>query len=141
MASREVSFLLVEDDNVDVMAMRRTFETLKIANPLIVARNGIEALAHLRGEDGHKKLEPPFLILLDLNMPKMNGLEFLDVLRDDPELRTAVVFVMTTSNHDRDRVSAYERNVAGYVVKANPAESFTESMRMIDHYWRVVEFP
>ena len=108
---------------------------------LLIARNGIEGLAALRGEDGFEKVEKPYIILLDLNMPKMNGIEFLDEIRKDPVLGTSVVFVMTTSSHDQDRVSAYERHVAGYVVKSQPLESFTDAMNMIDHYWRVVELP
>ncbi|NIA70697.1 response regulator transcription factor [Pelagibius litoralis] len=140
-SAKNVTFLLVEDDEVDVMCIQRAFRDLKIANPMVVARNGIEGLAVLRGEDGFEKVQKPFIVLLDLNMPMMNGIEFLDAVRDDPDLKTAVVFVLTTSKHDRDRVSAYERNVAGYVVKAKPMETFVEAMGMIDHYWRVVELP
>lgn len=141
MNGKDVTFLLVEDDDVDVMGMRRAFSQLKIANPMVVTRNGLEALAALRGEGGFDRVETPFIILLDLNMPKMNGIEFLDEIRKDPKLKTSVVFVLTTSSQDRDRVSAYERNVAGYVVKAKPMESFLDALNMIDHYWRVVELP
>ena len=141
MSGKDVTFLLVEDDDVDVMGMKRVMKQLRIANKMVVARNGLEGLAALRGEDGFEKVERPYIVILDLNMPKMNGIEFLDEVRRDPALRTAVVFVMTTSDHDRDRVSAYERNVAGYVVKAQPLESFNEAMSMIDAYWRVVELP
>ena len=140
-SSKNVTFLLVEDDDVDVMCMKRAFKELKIANPMVVTRNGLEGLAALRGEDGFEKIQKPFIILLDLNMPKMNGIEFLDAIREDPEFTTAVVFVLTTSKHDRDRVSAYERHVAGYVVKANAMQTFVEAMDMLDHYWRVVELP
>lgn len=141
MNGRDVTFLLVEDDEVDVMGIQRAFEKLKIANPLVVAHNGLEALVVLRGEDGVEKLNKPYIILLDLNMPKMNGIEFLDEIRKDPDLKSSVVFVLTTSSHDVDRVSAYERNVAGYMVKAKPLESFMEAMSMLDHYWRVVQLP
>ena len=139
--TKNVTFLLIEDDEVDVMCIQRVFRDLKIANPLVIARNGLEGLLALRGEGSFEKVSRPFIILLDLNMPKMNGIEFLDVVRNDPELKTAVIFVLTTSRHDRDRVSAYERNVAGYVVKAKPMETFVKAMGMIDHYWRVVELP
>ena len=138
---RDVTFLLVEDDEVDVLCIKRAFRDLKISNPVVVAQNGLEGLSILRGRDGFERLPRPFIILLDLNMPKMNGIEFLDTLRNDPDLKSAVVFVMTTSQHDRDRVSAYERNVTGYVVKRNAMETFTQAMDMIDHYWRVVELP
>ena len=141
MTERTVTFLLVEDDDVDVKAIRRSLGDLRIANPLVVARDGREALEYLRGTNGREKIQSPYLILLDLNMPRMNGLEFLAELREDKELNMAVVFVLTTSKDERDRVSAYEKHVAGYIVKSNVSDSFSEAMRLIDHYWRVVEFP
>lgn len=141
MTEKTVTFLLVEDDEVDVKAIKRSLDELRIANPLVVARDGREALEFLRGQNGREKVESPFLILLDLNMPRMNGLEFLAELRADRELNTSVVFVLTTSRDERDRLSAYEKHVAGYIVKSNVADSFAEAMRLIDHYWRVVEFP
>ncbi|WP_119168989.1 response regulator [Algihabitans albus] len=140
-ARRDVTFLMIEDDEVDVLCIKRAFKDLKISNSVVVAGNGLEGLSILRGEDGFERLPRPFIILLDLNMPRMNGIEFLDAIRQDPELKTSIVFVMTTSQHDRDRVSAYERNVAGYVVKRNAMETFVEAMDMINHYWRVVELP
>ncbi len=141
MTEKTVTFLLVEDDEVDVKAIKRSLDELRIANPLVVARDGREALEYLRGQNGRDKVESPFLILLDLNMPRMNGLEFLAELRGDRELNTSVVFVLTTSRDERDRLSAYEKHVAGYIVKSNVADSFAEAMKLIDHYWRVVEFP
>ncbi len=141
MTEKTVTFLLVEDDEVDVKAIKRSLDALRIANPLVVARDGREALECLRGQNGRTKVESPYLILLDLNMPRMNGLEFLAELRADRELNTAVVFVLTTSRDERDRLSAYEKHVAGYIVKSNVADSFAEAMKLIDHYWRVVEFP
>ncbi len=139
--SKEVTFLLVEDDEVDILAMQRTFRKLRFANPLIVARNGRIALDMLRGENGAAQLQRPYIIMLDLNMPQMNGLEFLDALRDDPQLSTAIVFVLTTSRDDQDRVAAYSRHVAGYIVKAEPEDTLPRAIEMLSHYWRVVEFP
>lgn len=141
MNDRTVTFLLVEDDEVDIKAIERSLRELKICNPLVIARDGREALEHLRGQNDREKIRSPFLILLDLNMPRMNGLEFLAELRSDPELSTSVVFVLTTSKDDRDRLSAYEKHVAGYIVKSNVANSFSEAMKLINHYWRVVELP
>lgn len=138
---KEVKFLLVDDDEIDVMAIKRAFSKLRLANEVVVANDGVEALDVLRGENGKTKLEPPYLILLDLNMPRMNGLEFLEVIRADPELKHALVFVLTTSTDDKDRVAAYDKHVAGYIVKARTESSFSEALKMIDHYWRVVEFP
>jgi CheY-like chemotaxis protein len=136
-----VNILLVEDDEVDVMAVKRAFRELKIANPLTVAKDGIEALEILRGINGCSPIPRPLIILLDLNMPRMGGLEFLDELRKDPELHRCVVFVMTTSADERDRVRAYEKNVAGYVLKHNLEHSFMDAIAMLEHYWRVVELP
>ena len=141
MTKESVTFLLVEDDEVDVKVIERTLSALQICNPLIVARDGREALEHLRGENGREKLASPFLILLDLNMPRMNGLEFLAELRSDPKLNRSVVFVFTTSEDERDRLSAYEKHVAGYIVKSNAADSFTDALKLIDHYCRVVALP
>ena len=141
MTDKTVTFLLVEDDAVDVKAIERSLRELRISNPMVVARDGREALDHLRGHNGREKIPSPYLILLDLNMPRMNGLEFLAELRSDPKLATAVVFVFTTSRDERDRLSAYEKHVAGYIVKSNLADSFADAMKLVDHYWRVVEFP
>lgn len=136
-----VNILLVEDDEVDMMAVKRAFRELKIANPVTEAKDGIEALEILRGINGYSPIPRPLIILLDLNMPRMGGLEFLDELRKDPELHRCVVFVMTTSADERDRVRAYDKNVAGYVLKHDPGRSFMDAIAMFEHYWRVVELP
>ncbi len=136
-----VNILLVEDDDVDVMAVKRAFRNLKIANPLYEAKDGLEALEMLRGTGGQSPLPRPIVVLLDLNMPRMGGLEFLDELRKDPELHRCIVFVMTTSAAEEDRVRAYDRNVAGYVLKHSPGRSFMDAVSMLEHYWRVVELP
>jgi len=136
-----VTILLVDDDKVDTMAVRRSFRELNITNPVIATRNGIEALECLRGENGHEKVPSPCLVLLDLNMPRMGGIEFLGELRNDPALRRTVVVVMTTSEAEEDRVRAYDKNVAGYVLKHRPGQSFLDSIGMLQHYWRTIEFP
>jgi CheY-like chemotaxis protein len=141
MTTNTVTILLIDDDKVDAMAVRRSFRDLKIINPIIEAHDGIEALERLRGENGFEKVPLPCLILLDLNMPRMGGIEFLDVVRADPALRRTLIFVMTTSAADEDRVSAYDRNVAGYVLKHRIGRTFLDSIGMLEHYWRVVEFP
>jgi len=138
---QEVHILLVEDDDIDVMSIQRSLKKLKIANPLVRAKDGVEALDILRGENGQEKLNHPFLILLDLNMPRMGGLEFLDEIRNDEDLKTAVVFVMTTSSDEKDIFAAYEKNIAGYIVKSNAEETFLAALQMLDHYWRIIEFP
>lgn len=141
MAKKEVKLLLVEDDEVDVIGVKKALERLRVANPLFHASDGLEALDFLRGTNGKEKLEPPYLILLDLNMPRMNGLEFLEEIRNDPDLRKVVVFVMTTSSDERDVYAAYEKNIAGYVVKSDAENTFNQALSMLDHYWKIVELP
>jgi CheY-like chemotaxis protein len=140
MTASMVTILLVDDDKVDAMAVKRSFRELKIGNPVIEAHNGIEALQHLRGENGYEKVSEPLLILLDLNMPRMGGIEFLEELRRDPVLHSTLVFVMTTSAAEEDRRLAYQKNVAGYVLKNRLGQSFLEAIGMLEHYWRVIEF-
>jgi CheY-like chemotaxis protein len=135
---RMTSILLVEDDDVDVMNVRRAFERNKILNPLHVASDGIEALEVLRsGRMGDARR----IVLLDLNMPRMNGIEFLRELRADPALRVTPVVVLTTSNDDRDRVEAYNLNVAGYLLKPVTFLDFAELMAALNRYWTLVELP
>jgi CheY-like chemotaxis protein len=141
MNASEVTVLLVDDDKVDVMAVKRAFRLLNIEATLIEARNGIEALQHLRGENGLTKIVPPYLILLDLNMPRMGGLEFLDELRRDPDLRRSLTMVMTTSAAAGDRARAYDRNIAGYLLKHSTQDEFLRAISMLDAFCRTVCFP
>jgi CheY-like chemotaxis protein len=136
-----VHLLLVDDDEVDIQGLKRAFAKSRIANPITVAHDGIEALEFLRGENGRTKLPKPHLILLDLNMPRMNGLEFLEAIRADKELKTSIVFMITTSKADEDRARAYKHNVAGYIVKQDPANTFMQAVALLEHYWKIVEFP
>jgi CheY-like chemotaxis protein len=137
----EVTILSVDDDKVDTMAIRRAFKELKIANPIVHARNGIEALEHLRGTNGSPGLHAPLLVLLDLNMPRMGGIEFLRELRRDPALSQTLVFVLTTSGAQEDRAGAYSMHVAGYLQKNRPSGSFVDSIKMLQNYWQAVDFP
>lgn len=139
--SKAVHVLHVEDDDIDVMGLQRAFHKGKIANPVVVAHDGVEALEVLRGTNGREKLPRPNIILLDLNMPRMDGISFLKEIRSDEELRKSIVFVMTTSKADEDKVQAYDLGVAGYIVKSDPASSFLEAATMLDSYWRIVELP
>jgi CheY-like chemotaxis protein len=141
MTVKTITILLVDDDMVDVMAVKRSFLALKIGNPIIEARDGVEALERLRGENGYEKVPNPCLILLDLSMPRMTGIEFLEALRSDPALRRYVVFVMTTSAAEEDLLRSHELNVAGYVLKHQSGSSFVDALIMLEHYWRIVEFP
>lgn len=135
---KEVTIMLVDDDDVDVMGIERALKKLKIGNPLVRARDGSEALELLRDPQAVRR---PYIVLLDLNMPRMSGLEMLAELRNDPMLNSAVVFVLTTSNDDEDKVKAYQQHVAGYIVKSQVGDGFLRVLEMLDHYWRVVELP
>ena len=142
MDEKPTSFLLVDDDEVDVMTVKRAFKKNNITSPLYVATNGIEALALLRGNEMPKLLPGQRrLILLDLNMPKMGGIEFLRELRADPNLRPLPVIVLTTSNEDKDKVEAYKFNVAGYILKPVTFTKFVEAMGTLNKYWMINELP
>lgn len=138
MNEKMLNILLVEDDQVDVMNVKRAFEKNRIANPLFVAGNGLEALEMLRA---NIVPEDRRLVLLDLNMPKMSGLEFLRDLRADPRLHPTVVIVLTTSNDERDKIEAYNLNVAGYLLKPVTFVNFVEVMAALNKYWTLVELP
>ncbi|CAN5407066.1 response regulator [soil metagenome] len=141
MSVRSIHMLLVEDDEVDAEAIVRAFRKQKIGNPFTIVPDGIEALQALRGEGGYARLPRPYLILLDINMPRMNGVEFLQALRQDTELKQSVVFVVTTSSRDEDVMAAYNEQIAGYILKSRVGEDFINLITMLDMYWRIVEFP
>lgn len=138
MPQRLVQVLLVEDDEVDVMNVKRAFEKNNILNPLYVAGNGLEALSMLR--DGRVPPERR-LVLLDLNMPGMGGIEFLRELRADPALRATPVVVLTTSGDEKDRINAYDFHVAGYLRKPVEFADFAELMAALNKYWTLVDMP
>ncbi len=141
--ARLINVLLVEDDEVDVMNVKRAFKKNNISNPLYIATNGIEALAMLRGSPNQFDAVPTHrrLILLDLNMPKMGGIEFLHALRADPFLQKTPVVVLTTSNRDQDRVEAYHFNIAGYLLKPVAFSAFADLMAALNNYWMLCEMP
>lgn len=134
---KPAAILLVEDDDIDALSVIRAFSRLKIANPIVRAKDGIEALEILKNQE----IEHPYLILLDLNMPRMGGLELLNTLRNDPSLETSVVFVLTTSKDDEDKLAAYKQHIAGYIVKEKLDDGFEDLVKLLDHYWRLVELP
>jgi CheY-like chemotaxis protein len=138
LVSRPINLLLVDDDDVDAMNLQRALDRGKIATTLYRAVDGVEALAMLR--DGRVPRERR-LVLLDINMPRMNGIELLRELRADPELQLTPVVALTTSNDDRDRVEAYRLNVAGYLLKPVTFTAFVEMMTALSQYWTLVEMP
>jgi len=129
--------LLVEDDRIDTMTVRRAFRDLKLTNPLAHAANGEEALAYLRNEENVR----PCVVLLDLNMPRMNGVEFMRVVKLDPVLRKIPIVVLTTSRDDRDIIESYKLSAAGYIIKPVDYKKFVEAIKTVDVYWTISELP
>lgn len=136
-----IRLLLVEDDDGDAKAVRRAFKKAEITNPIDRVENGIEALEILRGENGHPVPTVPYILMVDLNMPRMDGIELVQVLRKDPKLRKTVVFILTTSKREEDKAQAYDLNVAGYIVKENAGRDFMRLVQLVDNYWKIVEMP
>lgn len=135
---RTLNLVLVEDDDIDVMNVRRALERAHVTNPLFIAHNGLEGLELLRSDRVPRDRR---LVLLDLNMPRMNGIEFLRELRNDPDLRSTPVVVLTTSDDDRDKIQAYDLNVAGYLLKPVTFVNFVDVMAALNKYWALVELP
>lgn len=141
---RALHILLVEDDEVDVMKVKRALKRNRLRHPIYIAGDGQQALGLLRQHDAAGSPVIPQerrIIFLDLNMPRMGGIEFLKVLRSDPDLCNIPVVVMTTSDDDQDLVNAYDFNVAGYILKSVPFADFVEAMAIVDQYWTVNEIP
>lgn len=137
MDNKEVTILLVEDDDVDAMTIERAFKKLRVGNTIVRACDGLEAFELLNDS----VLASPFIILLDLQMPRMNGLEFLEALRKDPKHASSIVFVLTTSKADEDMISSYKHNVAGYFLKNSAGDEFLDIVNVLDGYWKIVHFP
>ena len=131
------SILLVEDDIVDMMSVKRALKDIQVTNPLIHVQNGEEALEYLRNPENPR----PAIILLDLNMPKMNGHEFLNIMKNDDALKRLPVIVLTTSRGELDKVQSFDLGVAGYMIKPVDFQQFVEVMRTIRLYWTLSELP
>jgi len=132
-----VNILVVEDDEIDVESLKRIFAKKEIKNPVFYAANGIEALDIMRGENNRAKVPKPYIVLLDINMPKMNGIEMLNELRRDEQLKDSVVFILTTSPREEDKNTSYKLNVAGYFLK----QEVKELVNLLSLYWKLNEFP
>lgn len=132
-----IDILLVEDDIVDVMTVKRAFKEINITNSLSVTGNGEEALEYLKDENNEK----PGLILLDLNMPKMNGIEFLKIIKNNEAHKSIPVVVLTTSKEEQDKLSSYNYSVAGYIIKPVDYMQFLEAVKTIRMYWTLSELP
>jgi len=129
--------LLVEDDHVDILTIKRALKEIAVSNPVVTRENGEDALAYLRDPAS----ERPCIVLLDLNMPIMNGIEFLHQAKGDEQLKAIPVIVLTTSEEQQDKVNSFNLGVAGYMAKPVDYRRFVEMMRSIDRYWSVSEMP
>ena len=136
---KPLTILLVEDDDGDARAVRRAFQKAKIVNPILRALDGIEALDMLKGVNGQPKPHAPYVLLVDLNLPRMNGMQLVQAMRQDQELHRCVVFILTTSKSEEDMAAAYQLNVAGYVVKQTAGDDFLGLVSLMDSYARIVE--
>ncbi|MEC4089587.1 response regulator [Pseudoalteromonas rubra] len=135
--ANQVTLFVVEDDDIDFMTIKRSFKKMKIVNPLVRAKDGQEALEQLEAN----MIRLPFIMLLDLQMPRLSGLELLAKLRHSAQLKDTVVFVLTTSADERDIFDSYQLNVAGYFVKDEVGKEFLEVLSLLDGYWRIVHMP
>src|SRR5208282_6356991 len=133
--------LLAEDDDGDAKALRRAFLKARIASPIVRAVDGLEALDMLRGANGKARTPTPRILITDLNMPRMNGIQLVTAIREDQELRNSIVFILTTSKREEDKAAVYEHNVAGYIVKATAGQDFLELVKLMDCYRYLVELP
>lgn len=141
MTKSKLTILLVEDDDVAAEAVERSLRKHEVGFPILWAEDGREAIEILRGEHREKKLSGSVIILLDLNMPGMNGFEFLRELRGDPRLRENIVFVLTTSDSDTDRSRAYHENIAGYMVKSAVGPQFSKLAQLLQDYQTTIKLP
>lgn len=130
----ERPILIVEENDVDLTIVKRALQDIEVTHRLDVARNGEEALEYL-------KFEKPCIILLDLNMPGMNGIDFLKIVKQDDSLKMVPIVVLTTSIAVQDRVESFKLGVAGYMIKPIDYSHLVEMMRTIDMYWTLNELP
>ena len=129
--------LLLEDDEIDVVAIKRALKELNIKNPLVVCENGAKGLEWLRAN----LQTPPAVILSDIDMPVMTGLEFLDKMKRDPDLQKIPVVILSTFREEPDRAKAFKLGVAGYMIKPIDAAKYHSIMKTIATYWQSSELP
>jgi CheY-like chemotaxis protein len=129
--------LLLEDDSVDAMTVKRALKDLDVKNPLVRVLNGEQALEYLYNRANAE----PCVILLDLNMPRMNGIEFLKIAKTDSRLKGIPIVVLTTSRADQDKLDCFDNSVAGYIVKPVDYNGFLDAMKILNLYWTLSELP
>lgn len=133
--------LIVEDNETDIMCLKKALEKSGIGKTIVTASNGEEALAFLRGDSPEQGTRIPNLILLDLNMPIMNGFEFLEVVKSDARLKAIPVVVLTSSTSRVDMNDSYNNSVAGYIEKPMDPEEYFNIVRVLDQYWSLNYLP
>ena len=136
-----LNIVLVEDDDADAKAVQRAFQKSGVESQIVRARDGMEALAILKGKEERAGLQRPYMLIVDLNMPRMDGIEFIRAIRLDPGLKHTIVFVLSTSGRTEDLNAAYDLHVAGYIAKATASTDYSGLVKMLCHYWRFVEIP
>lgn len=144
MKTKSFVVLMAEDSEHDVIAAQRAWKTNKISNPLYIVRDGEECLDFLykRGQYAEPAEAPrPGVLLLDIRMPKLSGLEVLEKLRQDEEYKTLPVVILTTSKEEADRFKSYQLGVNAYIVKPIEFLNFSEAIKRINLFWELVELP
>jgi len=141
MSASQVTIVLVEDDDIDAETVIRGLAGAKIINPVIRARDGVEALELLLGTSSKKRLGQPYLLLVDVRMPRLDGLGLVRAIRGNPSLQRSIIFILTTSDSEIDRLNAYNEHVAGYIVKSNSPDQFLRLARMLEYYIMIVALP
>lgn len=136
-----INILIVDDDDVAAESVVRSLRKHAMDFPVTLARDGMEALEILRRQHQDLTIEKPYLVLLDLNMPRMDGFEFLQEVRSDAKLHDAIIFVLTTSDAESDRIRAYDENIAGYMVKSAVGPQFIKLANLLENYRSTVSFP
>ncbi len=139
--TNHLNILLVEDNEVEAQILKRSLRKIDVSSTVIHARDGLEALEILIDETGGIAVTDPFVILLDINMPRMNGHEFLAALREREEISNARVFALTTSNNPLDISRAYEKNISGYIVKPDTPSGLLDVLSALKQFWEVCEPP
>ena len=140
MGTENLQILVVEDDEVDILTLLRAFKKLGFDRPVTIARDGIEALQIMRREHPEKQITKPYVVLADLNMPRMNGLELLTEIRKDPSLFSTSVFILSTSRHPADLSIAHKHNVAGYLRKPLSFEEYQSTIKALKEYWSLCHY-
>jgi len=136
MDKKTVNILVAEDDDIDFKALKRAFKECEISNPVIRAEDGQIALDILKKGE----INFPFILLVDLKMPRMDGFQLIDEIRNDKKLTKTIIFVLTTSDNENDLKQAYERHIAGYIIKSDFRSGFIKAIKMLDYYCEVIVF-